>query len=53
MDFAHTHTHTHTHRHTYKANNSDAWGYVRDNCVDKLFQNGFQGKDLSEEKSEP
>ena len=31
----------HTHTSTYKANNIDAWGYVRDNCVEKLFQSDY------------
>ena len=50
-EFAQTHARTHTCR--YKANNSDAWGYFRDNCVEQVFQSDFYGKDLSEEKSEP
>ena len=41
-----------THRLTHKTNNSQAWLYVRDNCVEKLFWSGFWGKDLGEEKSE-
>lgn len=41
-----------THTLTHKTNNSQAWLYVRDNCVEKLFWSGFWGKDLSEEKSE-